>query len=107
MCNTIRELHVTMDEIKIQTRKDDYILKMMNGVKEKWKENINQVLLKIIFSICDEILMYAERVVIPDSLQKRILKHFHVGHSDMLRMKSLMRSYVYWLKMDQDIQNFV
>ena len=50
---------------------------------------------------------YGERVVIPKTLQKRILKDFHAGHPGKNRMKSLMRSYVYWPKLDADISNMV
>ena len=60
-----------------------------------------------IFSLCDNVLLYGERVVIPKTLQKRILKGFHAGHPGKNRMKSLMRSYEYWPKMDLDISNMV
>lgn len=40
-------------------------------------------------------------------LQKRILNEFHSGHLGISRMKSLMRSYVYKTKMDQDIEKLV
>ena len=59
------------------------------------------------FSICDDTLMCADRIVIPRVLQKRIPKDVHLGHPGMSRMKALMRSYVYWPKMDQDIKNVI
>ena len=52
-------------------------------------------------------MMYADRIVIPTSLQKHMLKEFHVGHLGISKMKSLMRCYTYWLKMGEDIQNLV
>ena len=59
------------------------------------------------FSTCDETLMYAQRVVIPRVLRKKVLKEFHWGHPGISRIKSLMRSYTYWPKMDQDIEDLV
>ena len=59
------------------------------------------------FSICDCVLMYADRIVIPTSLRKHMLKEFHVGHPGISRMKSLMRCYTYWLKIHENIQNLV
>lgn len=59
------------------------------------------------FSLCDNVLLYNERVVTPKTLQRRILKDFHMGHPGKNRMKSLMRSYVYWPNMDQDIIHMV
>ena len=42
----------------------------------------------MIYSICNDVLMYSERVVVPPSLQKLILKEFHIGHSGISRIKS-------------------
>ena len=60
-----------------------------------------------VYSICNDILMYSERVVAPLSLQKQILKEFLTGHPGISRMKSLTRSYVYWRRMDTDIDSLV
>ena len=59
------------------------------------------------FSICDKTLMYAQRVVIPRVLRKKVLKEFHLGHPGISRMKSLIKNYTYWPKMDQDIEDLV
>ena len=40
-------------------------------------------------------LLHREHVLIPSTLQKRILKDFHAGHLGITRMKSLMCSFVY------------
>ena len=60
-----------------------------------------------VFSTCNEALLYRERVVIPAILQKEILKDFHTGYPGATRMKSLIRSYVYWKSMDTDIEGKV
>ena len=60
-----------------------------------------------VYSISNEVLMYSERVLVLLLLQKRILKEFHTGHPGISRMKSLMRSYVYWSSMDRDIDSLV
>ncbi len=46
-------------------------------------------------------------MIIPTVLTKKISKDFHSGYPEMSRMKALMRSYVYWLGMDKDIENIV
>ena len=40
-------------------------------------------------------------------LQNRILRDFNAGHLGINRMKSLMRSYVYWPKTDNDISDMI
>ena len=52
------------------------------------------------FFICDGILMYGKRVVIPRELKKIILKYFHTGHTGIAGMKALMRSYGFCPNMD-------
>lgn len=69
----------------------------MNEKEVRWKERRNKPgdTANKYFSICDEVLVYAERVVIPAYLQNKILKHFYARHSGMSRSKSLMISYLY------------
>ena len=40
-------------------------------------------------------------------LQKQVLNDFHIGHHEISRIKSLMRSYVNWPNMDKDIEKIV
>ena len=80
---------------------DDYI----SNIKQKITAKNEKV--PVVFSLCDNILLYSERVVIPKKLQNKILRDFHTGHSGINRMKSLMRSNVYWPKMDNDIRDTI
>ena len=66
-----------------------------------------RLMVKRFFSIYDGILMYAEQVVIPGALKKKILKDFHSGHPSIARMKTLMRSDVFWPNMDKEIEEKV
>ena len=51
------------------------------------------------YSLCDNVLLYSERVVIPKTLQKRILHDFHTGHPGINRMKSLTSFGLVWTPM--------
>lgn len=92
---------MTLKEIKHDAHYDEFISATKSKISEK-DQHISDS-----FSLCDEVLLYTERVVIPKNLQKRILKDFHIGYPRKNRMKSLMCSYIYWPKMDQDIENMV
>ena len=98
--NTIYELLVTLLEIKTEAVNDEFI----KTTKQKLSRGD---VTSDIYSVCDNVLVYSERVTIPKTLQKRILKDFHVGHPGTNRLKSLMRSFFYRLSMDQDITNMV
>ena len=45
----------------------------------------------VVYSICNDVLMYSERMVVHLSLKKQILKEFHTGHPCISRIKSLRR----------------
>ena len=97
----MRELPLTLKEIKKNKALDEnFIVEMKKDLKDRCKTESE------IYSICNGVLMYNERVVVPLSLQKWILKEFHTGHPDISRMKSLIWSYVYW-RMDRDIESWV
>ena len=105
LCNTIRELPVTLDQIKKEAVKDDFIKKMKNRIR--WTEKNKKENKVSPFSICEDILMYADRIVIPQVLRRKILNEFHTGHPGISRMKSLIRGYVFWPGMDKDVENCV
>ena len=83
------------------TMNDDFITNIKQKITAK-NEKVPEV-----FSLCDNVLLYSERVVIPKKFQNSILWDFHTGHPGIHRMKSLMRSYVYWPKMDNDITDMI
>ena len=97
----MKELPVMLLEIKSEAMNDNFITNIKQKITVK-TEKVSEV-----FSLCDNVLLYSERVVIPKKLQNRILRNFHTGHPGINRMKSLMRSYVYWLKMDNDIMDII
>ncbi|GAB1605961.1 uncharacterized protein K02A2.6-like, partial [Argonauta hians] len=101
LLNIFGSKKVTLNEIRKETAKDDFI------TQKKQMLSQNDQRASDVFSVCDEELLYSERVIVPSVLQKRILRDFHVGHPGITRMKSLMRSYVYWQNMDKDIENTV
>ena len=101
IANTIKELPVTLLEIKSEAINDDIITNIKQKITAK-SEKVPEV-----FSLCDNVLLYSKRVVIPKKLQYRILRDFHTGHPGINRMKSLMRIYVYWPKMDYDIRDMI
>lgn len=58
-------------------------------------------------SISNDIVLFSDRVVIPKTLQKRILHQLHQGHPGIFKMKNLARTVVYWPNIDQQIETFV
>ena len=72
LINTVSEEN-TLEEIKKAAKMDEYIINMNKQVKGNKK---NKKLKVSPFSVCDETLMYTQRVIIPCVLQKKVLKNF-------------------------------
>ena len=52
-------------------------------------------------------LLWGARVIIPPSLQRNVLDELHSSHCGIVRTKELVRSYVWWPKIDHDIESCV
>ena len=61
IANTVKELPVTLADIKRESREDEFIQSIKNKIHNK-DPNVPEV-----FSICDDVLLYNDRVVIPNS----------------------------------------
>ncbi|XP_065225166.1 uncharacterized protein K02A2.6-like [Planococcus citri] len=59
------------------------------------------------YSLHGNCIMKNDRVYIPASLRKPVLAELHRGHCGIVRCKQLARSYVYWPKIDRDIEEMV
>ena len=99
--NTIRELPVSLKEIKREAVRDNFIKEIKAKLLEKNAKTEET------YSLCDNLLIYCERVVIPKTLQRRILHDFHTVHPGINRMKNLMRSYVFWPGMNSVVTDMV
>ena len=100
--NKVKELPVTWEEIRFKTKSDKFITEKKNEIMDQKKNKGNNI-----FSVCNGIFLYGDWVVIPAILTKKILKDFHIEHPGILRMKALMRSYIYWYGMDKEMENLV
>ncbi|XP_058858757.1 uncharacterized protein K02A2.6-like [Acipenser ruthenus] len=58
-------------------------------------------------SIMEGCLLWGARVIIPPTLRLQVLKLLHEAHPGIVRMKCLARSYVWWPKMDQELEKKV
>lgn len=57
-----------------------------------------------LYSLQAGCVMRGLRTFIPPPLRKAVLAELHEGHLGIVKMKALARSYVYWNKLDADIE---
>ena len=106
LSDILRELPVTSEFVKEETSKDELLTNISKFIKTSWPNEIKNQIVKAL-SESEGIIILSDRIVIPFSLQKIILKQLHSGHPGIVRMKALARSYVYWPNIDQHIADYV
>lgn len=94
------------------TEKDKILQDVIKFVQNGWPKK-NDESCKYYFNKQNElylqngVLMWGYRVVIPAELQNNILLELHSSHMGIVKTKSLARSYVWWPKIDDDIERMV
>ena len=92
--------------------KDPVISTVMRHVREGWPSKNTETNDKVSkfrklsdsLSTCHGCLIHGSSVVIPQSLQSKVLDLLHLKHFDMERMKQLARTAVYWPGIDVAIE---
>ena len=105
-------LPVTANKIRQATSTDPVLSKVLRYTKDGWPDSLTEEL-KIFQSKSTEltiengILLWGIRVIVPKTLQGEVMQELHNSHPGVTRMKSIARSYVWWPKIDHQIETLV
>ncbi|XP_054260456.1 uncharacterized protein K02A2.6-like [Macrosteles quadrilineatus] len=104
---------ITANIIAKETEKDPLLSKVLLWTQRGWPTHNSDLNLTPFISRQNSIsqykqcLLWGTRVIIPSTLRQQALKLLHMGHEGIVRTKALARSYFWWPKLDQDIENIV
>ena len=105
----IEALPLTCDKVQLATSHDPILSKVLNYIRRGWPAEIPDVLKPYYYrrselTIEANCLLWGIRVIIPNRLRQQVLQELHCDHPGVCRMKSVARSYVWWPKLGQDLE---
>lgn len=105
----VENMPVDSSEVARETRRDPILSQVLTSIQQGWNDNVNDDLKayhekRFQLSVRNDCILWGIRVVIPKSLRDRVLEELHLAHPGIVRMKEIMRSYVWWPNIDKDVE---
>ena len=112
LVNFLNETPINAELIQGETKKCKLLSEVMKFLHTGWPNTLQPEFAPFKnrndeLTIQSGCLLWGNRIVIPSSLQRRVLEELHVSHPGITRMKQLARGYLWFPNIDAEIENFV
>lgn len=105
-----RKIHLQEETEKdlVLKKVKEYCVNGWPNNKAKCDENVKFLFkLRNDIFLDEDILFVNDRIMIPTSMRKEILKQLHESHMGIVKTKKRARNALYWAGMDSDIENMI
>ena len=97
------------DKLKEWTRRDPILSKVYYYISSGWPNNVDESLhpyrtRKDELSVLKVCILWGACVIIPPQGRQHVLNELHDTHPGFCKMKALAHSYIWWPKMDVEIE---
>jgi hypothetical protein len=101
---------LSADQIAKETARDEQLSRVLHILQhggdytllpDEYQKRLNSL------SISKNCILYGDRVIIPKKLRPIMLEILHKFHIGIVKCKALARSYVYWPKIDEQIETMI
>ena len=104
-----------LEQFKQETRNYPTLQKLKNTVLNEWPESKSQSdpehhgywNLKEEITVCDDLLLRSDRLIVPDSLRGEMLSKIHSSHLGIGKCKRRARDVLFWPGMNQQITDMI
>lgn len=112
--NNLPASETMLDRIKLEQEEDFICRALKSYCTNQWpiKDRLSKALLpyyqyKDSISVCNELLLYNSRLIIPPSMQLEILSKLHEGHFGLNKCRERMKQSVWWLGISTQLNNLI
>ena len=100
---------ITLTQIKNWTDHNPVLATIRKFVQQGWPRSVNPEFhpfhtRQLELSTQEQCLLWGSRIIIPKLGREKILQLLHEGHPGISKMKALACSYIWWSKIDSDIE---